>query len=241
MSLAGLLILIAFASTAGTITGFGTSTLMLPVILIFHPLSEALIFVTIIHWFNAVWRLLYFKSGFDLKLILTFGLSGIITAIIGAKIVFLLDEYLLTKIIAVFLLAYSIFLLKNPRFQISFNKRTGIIGGALSGFVAGIFGMGGAIRSAFLAAFNLPKEIYLANSALLLAIIDTSRLLTYFYEKQGVGNLLGISYTSVIICILFSFIGVSFGKKIVDKIPQEQFRIVIAVFLMIVAVKLFWS
>ncbi len=240
MSLTGLLILIAFASTAGTITGFGTSTLMLPVILMFHPLSDALIFVTIIHWFNAIWRLLYFRSGFDLKLVLTFGLSGIVTSIIGAKIVFLVDENILTKLIAVFLLAYSVFLLKNPQFQINFNKRTGIIGGALSGFIAGIFGMGGAIRSAFLAAFNLPKEVYLANSALLLAIIDTSRLLTYFYEKQGVGNLLGMSYTTVIVCILFSFIGVSLGKKIVDKIPQEQFRVIIAIFLMIVAVKLFW-
>ncbi len=241
MSLIALLVLILFASTTGTITGFGTSTLMLPVILIFHPLSDALIFVTIIHWFNAVWRLLYFRTGFDLKLVLTFGISGIVTSIIGAKVVFLVDEYILTKLIAVFLLAYSVFLLKNPSFQISFNKRTGVIGGALSGFIAGIFGMGGAIRSAFLAAFNLPKEIYLANSALLLAIIDTSRLLTYFYEKQGIGNLLGMSYTNVIICILFSFIGVSLGKKIVDKIPQEQFRIIIAVFLMIIAVKLFWS
>lgn len=241
MSLIGLLTLIIVASTTGTISGFGTSTLMLPVILIFHPLSDALIFVTIIHWFNAIWRLLYFKSGFNLKLVLTFGLSGIITAIIGAKVVFLIDENILTKIIAIFLLAYSIFLLKNPSFQINFNKRTGIIGGALSGFVAGIFGMGGAIRSAFLAAFNLPKELYLANSALLLAIIDTSRLLTYFYESKGVGNLLGMSYITVIICILFSFIGVSLGKVIVDKIPQEQFRIIIAVFLMIIAVKLFWS
>ncbi len=241
MSLISLLLLIIFASTAGTITGFGTSTLMLPVILMFHSLSDALIFVTIIHWFNAIWRLMYFRSGFDLKLALTFGLSGIITSIIGAKIVFLVDENLLTKLIAVFLLAYSIFLLINPQFQISFNKRTGIIGGALSGFIAGIFGMGGAIRSAFLTAFNLPKEIYLANSALLLAIIDTSRLLTYFYEKQGVGNLLGMSYTSLIICILFSLIGVSLGKKIVDKIPQEQFRIIIAVFLILVAIKLFWS
>jgi uncharacterized membrane protein YfcA len=98
MPLIALLTLILVASTAGTVTGFGTSTLMLPVILMFHPLSEALLFVTIIHWFNAVWRLLYFKSGFDLKLILTFGISGIITAIIGAKIVFLLDENILTKL-----------------------------------------------------------------------------------------------------------------------------------------------
>ncbi len=240
MSLFSLITLIIFASAAGTITGFGTSTIMMPIVLIFYPLSEAIVFITIIHWFNAIWRLLHFRRGFNKRLILTFGISGIITAIIGAKIVFIADEQLLTQIVAIFLILYSIFLFKNPHFELSFNKRTGIIGGAISGLVSGLSGMGGAIRCAFLAAYNLPKEIYLANSALLLAVIDTSRLATYFYEVQGIGSLLGLGYVGASICVLSSFIGVDLGKRIVDKIPQEKFRIGIALFLFAIAIKLLW-
>ena len=49
----------------------------------------------------------------------------------------------------------------------------------LTGFMAGIFGMGGAIRSLFLSAFNLPKEVYIVTGAAIAIFIDISRLGTY--------------------------------------------------------------
>lgn len=42
-------ILTFFASGIGTLTGFGTTTIMVPVLLSFVPLAEALLFVGIIH------------------------------------------------------------------------------------------------------------------------------------------------------------------------------------------------
>ena len=237
MLLLGLLILIA--SILGTITGFGTSTIMMPVLMFYYPTAEVLFFVSIIHWFNALWRLILFRKGFDLKLVMSFGLVGMIAAYFGAKTFFIVDEVLIRKSIAGFLFAYAVFLGLNPKFKISFNYFTGSIGGALSGFVAGIFGMGGAIRGAFLSAFNLPKAIYLANSALLLILIDSSRLYSYFQEGLKLDNLLGLSYIDLLVCVLVSFAGVQSGKMIVDKIPQDKFRIGIALFLLVIAVKLF--
>jgi len=37
---------------------------------------------------------------------------------------------------------------------------TAVCGGMLSGLFAGFFGVGGAVRGAFLTAFDLPKEVY---------------------------------------------------------------------------------
>lgn len=204
----------------------------------FYPLTEALVFVTIIHWFNAIWRLLYFRKGFDSKLVWSFGLSGVITAILGAKLVFSSDEHLIIKSMAIFLFCYSGFLLVQPNFKLKFSWLTANIGGVLSGFTAGIFGMGGAIRSAILAAFDLPKEIYLANSALLLVCIDSSRLITYLSEGIEVSHLLNLGFIKLIIAILVSFIGVSIGKNIVDKIPQKYFRLIVALFLFAVSIRL---
>lgn len=211
----------------------------MPVLIFYYPTSEVLFFVSIIHWFNAFWRLLAFRKGFDLKLVLSFGLVGIIAAYFGAKTFFVVDEVLIRKSIAVFLFAYAIFLGLNPKFKISFNYFTGALGGVLSGFVAGIFGMGGAIRGAFLSAFDLPKAVYLANSALLLMLIDSSRLATYFNQGLRLEVLLGLSYIELAFCVLISLLGVQAGKMIVDRIPQEKFRIGIAVFLLLIAVKLF--
>lgn len=213
--------------------------MMMPVLLFFYPTSEVLLFVSSVHWINALWRLIIFRTGFNLKLVLSFGLSGIVAAYFGAKSFFIVDEVLIEKIIAVFLFAYAIFLWFNPQFTIKFSFMSGSVAGVLSGFVAGIFGMGGAIRGAFLSAFNLEKSVYLANSALLLMLIDTSRMLTYLKQGLSFDNILGLAWWQFIVSLFLAILGVECGKIIVTKIPQEKFRLGIAIFLLLISIKLY--
>ena len=42
------------ASAVGTVSGFGVSTLMVPVMLFFLPYPETLLFVGLVHWFSDV-------------------------------------------------------------------------------------------------------------------------------------------------------------------------------------------
>ena len=104
--------------------------------------------------------------------------------------------------------------------------------------------MGGTIRAAFLSAFNLPKEVYLANSALMLLFIDTSRLLTYFSEGASLDkfDILKVFASNPIsglaICVATSYLGAKVGEAIVNKVPQKIFRIIIAGFLIVIGVKL---
>lgn len=240
----GILALIFSTSTIGTITGFGTSILMMPVLMMFFPVHECLVFVTIIHWFNGLWRLLLFKKGFDPRLIMTFGMAGIVSAIAGAKLAFLFSEIFLVGFTSVFLIIYSAYLLKNPKFAFKFSSVTAITGGVFAGFIAGVIGMGGAIRAAILSAFNLPKDVYLANSALLLVLIDSARLWAYFQEGVNIPELINLAswpgnnaYLSLALAILVSFPGVNLGKYLVERIPQEKFRIAIGVFLLVVGIK----
>ncbi|MEY3370394.1 MAG: hypothetical protein RLZZ361_1064, partial [Cyanobacteriota bacterium] len=140
----------------------------------------------------------------------------------------------------------SLYLFKNPKFIFKFSNVTAISGGIFAGFIAGVIGMGGAIRAAILSAFDLPKEVYLANSALLLVLIDSARLWAYFQEGVNIPELINLAnwfgnnaYLSLSLCILASFPGVNLGKWLVERIPQEKFRIVIAIFLLITGIKLF--
>lgn len=233
-----IILLIIFASAMGTITGFGTSTIMMPVLMIFFPTSEALLFVSMIHWFNAIWRLIAFRKGFHLKLVLAYGLVGIIAAYFGAKTFFAIDENLVKKVIASFLIFYSFFLYFKPSFQMKFNTFNAMIAGSISGFIAGLIGMGGSIRGAFLSAFNFEKAVYLANAALILVLIDSSRMLTYINQGLSFENLLGLSWLWIGLAIFASFVGVQLGKLGVDKIPQKSFRVFIAIFLLIIGIEL---
>ncbi|MCP6335986.1 hypothetical protein NL449_28610, partial [Klebsiella pneumoniae] len=52
--------------------------------------------------------------------------------------------------------------------------------GALSGGMAGLVGTGGAVRGLALAAFALPKEVFVATSAAIDLGIDLARAGAYF-------------------------------------------------------------
>jgi len=227
-------ILTIFASGIGTLTGFGTSTIMVPILLFFLPLPQTLLLVGIIHWFGDIWKMVLFRKGFQWKLILTFGIAGIIGSFLGANLVFSVSEKLLSQVLGGFILAYVLFLFSKPAFRIPKTPTTAMSGGALSGFFAGVFGVGGAVRGAFLSAFDLPKTVYIATAGAIAFFIDTTRIATYVFnnvllEKQFVWGFLFF--------IPASFIGAGIAKKVVDRIPQKKFRLVIAVSLFLVGLK----
>jgi len=49
--------------------------------------------------------------------------------------------------------------LPEEAWKITANASSALIGGILSGFSSGIFGVGGAIRAAFLSAYDLKRSI----------------------------------------------------------------------------------
>jgi uncharacterized membrane protein YfcA len=235
MEIVAILVVVILGSAIGTLTGFGLSTVMIPVMVLFYPLPEALLFVGIVHWFGDVWKLILFREGIRWKLILSFGIPGILATILGAWMVFEISGDMLSHVLGIFLLVYVLLLFAKNTFQIRPKLSTGAIGGALSGFCAGIFGMGGTIRSMFLLAFNLPKSVYLATTGAIALAVDTSRLITYLSRGTRLEPRL---LWGMLLFVPASFFGARLAKHVVDKIPQKQFRRVIAVFLLAVAIKL---
>ena len=233
----GLLIclLTLIAAGVGTATGFGTSTIMIPVLILFVPLPVSLLFVGIIHLCGDIWKVLLFKRGLDWKLILCFGISGIITSFLGASLSFHAEELPLKNILGAFLILYVIFLFVKRQWALPKTSGTAVCGGLLSGLFAGFFGVGGAIRGAFLTAYNLPKEVYIFTSGLIALFIDVTRVSRYIWGGTHLEeNLL----PALIACIPISFLGAYAAKKFLDKLPQRYFRIFVGIFLALVGMKL---
>jgi uncharacterized protein len=235
MDIALIALLTFFASGVGTLTGFGTSTIMVPVMVTFFPLPETLLFVGIVHWFGNIWKMLLFREGLRWDLIVKFGVPGIVATVIGGAVVFRVDEELLARVFGGVLLGYVAFLFVKDRFRVPRNTATAVAGGALYGFSAGIFGIGGAVRGAFLSAFDPPKAVYIATAGAIGLAIDTGRLATYAYEGAGLDDRL---WYGMLLFIPLSFAGAKLAERVVDHIPQASFRTVIAVALGLVALQL---
>jgi uncharacterized membrane protein YfcA len=223
------------ASAVGTFSGFGTSTIMVPVLAAFLPLPQVLLLVGIIHWFGDIWKMLLFRSGIRWKLILLFGVTGIAATVAGGLLVFRAPENLLARALGAFLLVYVLFILAKPRFRIPQTALTATAGGLLHGFTAGIFGVGGAVRGAFLAVFDLPKAVYIFTSGAIGFIVDSGRILTYWSQGAAFERrlLLGL-----LLFVPVSFAGAKVAERIVERVPQERFRFAVAMFLGLVALQL---
>ena len=140
----------------------------------------------------------------------------------------ILRKPVLARVLGAFLLAYVGFLLVKGRFRLPETTATALLGGALYGLTAGIFGVGGAVRGAFLAAYDLPKEVYIFTAGAIGLVVDTGRLLTYW----GQGALLDPRLLwGLLLFVPVSFAGARLGERMVARIPQERLRTVIAGFL----------
>jgi len=227
-------ILSFIAGGIGTLTGFGTATIMVPVLLLSYSLPETLLLSGIVHWFGNFWKISLFWKGFRWRLILAFGIPGLIFTWIGASLVYNISQDILAPLLGMSLMLYTIFIFFNQSFKLPATNKIAVLGGSISGFMCGIFGVGGAIRSAFLSAFNLPKAVFISTAGFIGLIIDTGRLSRYLIEGTTITSL---PIWSLLVFIGASFLGALIAKKIVNKIPQQQFRLIVMVFLFAIAIR----
>ena len=235
MDIALIAALTLIASAVGTLTGFGTSTIMVPILASFLPVPQVLLLVGIIHWFGDIWKMLLFRSGVRWRLIFLFGVTGIVATVIGGIVVFRTPEVLLARVLGAFLLAYVLFIFLKGRFKIPETNVTALAGGAAYGFSAGIFGVGGAVRGAFLSAYDLPKSVYIFTAGAIGLAIDSGRIVTYIWQGAALDTAL---LWGLAIFVPVSFIVAKLAERLVDRIPQERFRSVVAMFLGLVALQL---
>lgn len=228
-------LLTLLASIIGTLAGFGISTIMVPVLLITLPLPQTLLLVGIVHWFNDIWKMLLFRKGIRWKLFFAFGLPGIFTSFLGSSLSLRISRDILSRALGIFLIAYVLFIIFNQAFKLSQKLSVAVSSGALTGFFAGIFGIGGEINAVSLSAFNLKKAVYVATAGAISFMIDSTRIATYI---QGGTRLDPVLVSGFLIFIPVSLIGAVIGKRGVEKIPQEKFRNFVAIFIFLLGLKL---
>lgn len=213
-------ILSLIAEILGTIGGFGSSVFFVPIANFFFDFQSVLGITALFHLSSNVTKIAFFKKGFDKKIVLTLGIPAIIFVSIGAYFSNFLNPKILTYSLGFFLIALSLLFLIFKKLKVNPKTKNAIIGGSLSGLSAGLLGSGGAIRGITLAAFKMNKEKFIATSAVIDLGVDFSRTIVYYFN----GYMHKHDLYLVPILIVVSILGTWIGKKILDKVSQEQFR-----------------
>jgi uncharacterized membrane protein YfcA len=207
----------------GTVSGFGSSILFVPIASLFFDFKTVLGITAVFHVFSNLSKIVLFRKGINKEIALKLGIPAVVFVMIGAWLTTLIPTEKLSLFMNMAIVLLSIYLMINFNKPIQQNNTNLYIGGTVSGFLAGLVGTGGAIRGITLAAFQLPKEIFIATSALIDLGVDSSRATIYvssgYFKKEYlflIPFLIGIS-------ILGSYI----GKLILVKTSERFFRFIV--------------
>jgi uncharacterized membrane protein YfcA len=231
-----LFLVLAFLSEIiGTISGFGSSILFVPVATLFYDFHTVLGITAIFHVFSNCSKLLLFRKGISIYLLLRIGLPATIFVGVGAYLSAIIPVKSLKIIMPIVLIGVSLVLLvkKSSLQKTAMNM---FLGGSISGFFAGIIGSGGAIRGLVLMAFDLSKDAFIATSAAIDLGVDITRGVIYIWN--------GFVKSDVFILLPF-FIGVSFfgsyvGKLILKYVSEHYFKyLVLAVIICSAIIELY--
>jgi len=212
-------ILAFLAEVLGTISGFCSSILFVPIASLFFDFHLILGITAVFHVFSNISKIALFRNGIDKKIAFELGLPAVLFVILGAWMNKFFPQGQMDLVLSIVLIVVSVFLLIYSNKRLQQNNRNLILGGAASGFIAGFVGTGGAIRGVLLAAFNLEKDIFISTSALIDLGVDSSRAVVYFLNGYIGREILFLLPGLIIISVAGTWI----GKRLLKYIPQKQF------------------
>lgn len=245
--------IVSLAGSALTFfSGFGLGTLLVPVFGIFFPIDVSIMLTAIVHFLNNLFKFILLGRHADKTIILRFGIPSIIAAFIGAYLLTTLttlkpiaDYTLAGKVfsitpvkisIAILLAFFALFDVIPALSKIQFDKKYLSLGGSISGFIGGLSGNQGALRTAFLLRAGLPKEAFLATGIAIACLTDISRLTVY--AKEIFKSQTEMNYPIVIAATLSAFTGAYLGNKFIKKITITIIQYIVAIMLLIFAILL---
>ena len=216
-----LFLFLAFISEIiGTVSGFGSSILFVPIASLYFDFTTVLGITAVFHVFSNLSKIALFRNGINKEIVLKLGIPAVIFVTIGALLTSYIPVKQMELTMNVMLILLAIYLLINFNKKLKQTNRNLYIGGSVSGFLAGLVGTGGAIRGITLAAFQLQKDVFIATSAFIDLGVDSSRAIVYissgYFDKK---YLILIPFLIVV-----SFLGSYIGKIILKYTSDKLFR-----------------
>jgi len=216
------------AGAIAAVTGFGIGSVLTPTLGLIVDTKTAVAAVSIPHLVGTAIRFWRLRPDIDRRTLWRFGVPSAAGGLTGA----LLHEWMtspwLTTLFGALLIFVAASELTGLAHRMRFKGALAWIAGALSGLLGGLVGNQGGIRSAALLGFDLPKRTFVATATAVGLIVDGARMPVYLVTE---GNALRGLLLPIAVAIAGVIVGTVFGGRMLMRIPEHRFRLVVAVIL----------
>lgn len=222
-----------FAGSVGAVAGFGIGSILTPLVATQLGTKFAVAAVTIPHIAGSFVRFWTLRHRVNRRVLLTFGSMSVIGGLLGAFAHAYWTSHLLTIVLAIVLIitgAAGVF-----GFAYHFRGPAAQAGGVVSGFLGGLVGNQGPVRSAAMLGFDLTKDEFVATSVAIGMIVDVARLPVYFWSQ---GSKVMTQLPLIGIMLIAVVAGTLLGRKLLGRVPEDHFKRMIAALILALGVVL---
>ncbi len=216
------------AGGIAAVDGFGIGSLLTPALSVETGVKLAVAATAIPHFVGTALRFLILRRHVERRLLLGFGVASAVGGLGGALLMAGSSNVALTRVFGVVLLLAGVSELTGWVRRVHWGRRAAWVAGLLSGALGGLVGNQGGIRSAAMLGFEVPKESFVATATAVGLFVDLARLPVYLATQwrgiAGLGPLLYVATLGVVI-------GTMAGTRLLKKLPQRAFRVVLGVLL----------
>lgn len=228
-------LLVGIAAFLGTITGFGTSTFLIPLLIDTMGAQETLLFVALVHWFGDLTKGFFFRRSIDWRIFFIVGIPALCASFVAGFLPAHLPVIVVKKLVALVIAVYGVLIVFGIQLRFAISLPTLIAGGIFSGVLSAVTGIGGMVRGAFLSAFPLSRYAFIGTLASIGFAIDSARISAYLISGASLS-----SEQITLLCAAFplSIAAVWCGRHVLYRLHPEIFRKIVGLALCILALRL---
>lgn len=223
----------AFGGAIASVAGFGIGSLLTPAIAATTGTKVAVAAVSIPHAIGTSLRLWRFRREVDWRIVRSFGITSAAGGLTGA----VLNTWAASRALE---LVFGLLLVLGGASQVTgYAKRWQLrgafawFGGALSGFFGGLVGNQGGIRTAAMLGFEVDKRRFVATTTAVALLIDLARVPVYLAVETAQLARLG---PAIAVAAIGVVAGTLFGEQLLVRVPEQRFRQVVGVLLLLLGV-----
>lgn len=217
------------ASTLAAVAGFGGAAILLPVLVALFGPRDAIPILTIAQLVGNGSRVVINRDAVDRRIVGWFALGGIPAALVGGFLFAAAPLDALTRLIGAFLLVSVAWRHLRPRPSGALGPRTFTAIGAFFAFASALVGSVGPLMAPFFLAAGLVKSAYIGTEAAATVVMHVAKLVAYGTAALLTAATVGIGLLMAPAMIAGSLI----GKRIVDRLPERVFVVIIEVVLIV--------